>query len=177
MNGIPEDKYSVCPDTGLNVCELFDGVWVREDGMIKRTPHPRNTKTNPDWHAGNLSVYGKNKTKRYKSKIGTATYYVHRLICMAFKSNYSKDLVVDHINGDGTNNHVSNLRCVTNRENGLNQVIHRNGKLPGCSFHKETGKYSSQCKHNKIKYHIGLFPTEQEAHEAYVKFKQERNLS
>lgn len=25
-------------------------------------------------------------------------------------------------------------------------------------------------------HHIGLFPTEQEAHEAYVKFKQERNL-
>lgn len=180
MNGIPEDKYSVCPDTGLNVCELFDGIWVREDGMIKKLKYNRNRAQ--DWFTGNSYTYKDYRSKTvsfrtwFRIMINRKFYQLHRLIAKAFISNYSVDLVVDHINGNTLDNRLTNLRCVTNRENMLNQYKHRNGKLAGACLMRG-GKYLSNCSINGKSHHIGIFPTEQEAHDAYVKFKQERNLS
>ena len=42
---------------------------------------------------------------------------IHRLVAQAFLHNFSDDLVVDHLDGDKTNNHVFNLEMVTNKEN------------------------------------------------------------
>ena len=178
MNGIPEDKYSVCPDTGLNVCEIFDGVWVREDGMFKRD---KNSQTK-GWFTG-YSYTRKDCRKKnplfrtwFRIMINKKLYQVHRLIAKAFISNYSVDLVVDHINGNTLDNRLTNLRCVTNRENTLNQYKHRNGKLAGACL-IGVGRYLSNCSINGKTHHIGIFPTEQEAHDAYVKCRQEYGLS
>jgi hypothetical protein len=43
------------------------------------------------------------------------SFYVHRLVMATF--SHKSDLYVDHINGDKTNNHLDNLRYVTNSEN------------------------------------------------------------
>lgn len=45
------------------------------------------------------------------------SYRVHRLVAMAFCGGYRDGLVVDHIDGDKTNNKASNLRWVTNAYN------------------------------------------------------------
>jgi hypothetical protein len=46
-------------------------------------------------------------------------YYVHRLVATSFVPNPHNKPFVDHIDGDRANNHVSNLRWVTGRENSI----------------------------------------------------------
>lgn len=43
--------------------------------------------------------------------------YVHRLVACAFCGGYAAGLVVDHIDGDTSNNKASNLRWVTQKKN------------------------------------------------------------
>lgn len=77
--------------------------------------------------------------------------------------------IVDHINGNSLDNRKSNLRIVTNRENGQNKKIHRSGKLVGCSYHKRRKKWEAQIRVDKNRKSLGYFKTEHEAHQAYMK--------
>jgi hypothetical protein len=78
---------------------------------------------------------------------------------------------VDHKDGNGLNNQRTNLRIVTQRVNGQNLISHRAGKLVGVSLIR--GKYWRATIHvNGEGIHLGYFPTEQEAHEAYMKAAQ-----
>jgi len=62
-----------------------------------------------------------NHTKGYKrvalidNNKNSKHFYVHRLVMSAFIGD--SDLYVDHIDGNKTNNHIDNLRYVTNSEN------------------------------------------------------------
>ena len=50
-------------------------------------------------------------------------YYIHRLVYKVFgKEPLSKDMVIDHIDGNPKNNQISNLRWVSHRENMNNPV-------------------------------------------------------
>lgn len=44
-------------------------------------------------------------------------FFVHRLVAMLFVSGYKEGLVVDHIDGDKSNNMYTNLEWVTKSEN------------------------------------------------------------
>ena len=59
--------------------------------------------------------------QRIKGTRKKRMYYVHRLVCEAFHgSPPASDPEVDHINGDRGDNHASNLRWVTAKENHAN---------------------------------------------------------
>lgn len=45
--------------------------------------------------------------------------YVHRLVCEAFLGDIPKDMCVNHIDGDKSNNNLSNLEVVTYSENSI----------------------------------------------------------
>jgi hypothetical protein len=71
----------------------------------------------------NLNIQEKNHTSYHTvalSKYGKATTFsVHRLVAKAFIPNPENKLHINHIDNDGTNNHVSNLEWVTHSENML----------------------------------------------------------
>lgn len=58
------------------------------------------------------------------SKVDHKTWLVHRLVAIAFIANPEGLPQVDHINGDRTDNNVTNLRWVTCRDNHMNPVTY-----------------------------------------------------
>lgn len=71
--------------------------------------------------------------------INGVTQRVHRLVAKAFIPNPEGKEMVDHIDGNRTNNHVSNLRWVTAEENSNN--IHRLKLLSEQAEKRKTDKF------------------------------------
>lgn len=99
--------------------------------------------------------------------IGNRLYPAHRLIWCLETGTYPDK--VDHINGNGLDNRIQNLRSTNTRTNGQNQFRHRNGKLVGASFFKPQGTWRSYIHINKKQIFLGYHPSEQAAHECYLK--------
>lgn len=117
------------------------------------------------------------KNKWYAHKTGTKIYirgykkgdrksglvYLHHVI-----KKPKKDLEIDHINGDGTDNRSENLRFVNRTENNANRM-----GVKGCYYEQKTGKWRATVCKNNIKYRLGRYTTEAEAVMAYTVKKNE----
>lgn len=103
------------------------------------------------------------------------TYQVHRVIWFLENGTYPE--MIDHINGDKSDNRIENLRdCLDSRNNQQNQYKHRKGKLVGASFHKWTGLWRATITIKGKQKHLGSFKTEFEAHERYLSYANKNNL-
>jgi len=77
-------------------------------------------------------IWSYNVNRLLRNKIADCGYYevhilgnkykVHRLVYFAFIGDLTENLVIDHIDRDGTNNNISNLRLVTKSINCLNKT-------------------------------------------------------
>lgn len=76
---------------------------------------------------------------------------------------------VDHINRNRLDNRRSNLRLATPSENLSNKPAQKNNKLgiKGVSYHAKAGKFVAQIAKDGQHFHLGLFPTPEEAAQAY----------
>jgi len=96
-------------------------------------------------------------------------FKIHKLIQSSFQLGSG---LIDHINGERSDNRLENLRVVTHRENNQNRKHHREGRLVGASFNKafaETPKpWQSRIRINGKTKHLGFFKTEIEANKAYT---------
>ena len=90
-------------------------------------------------------------------------------------TNAKEGEMVDHINGDTLDNRRENLKICSRSENGLNNKRHRLGLLSGTTKHKRSGKYQAQIRRNGVTLYLGLFSTEKEAHDAYIKNQLDNN--
>lgn len=83
--------------------------------------------------------------------------------------------ILDHIDGNRANNKLSNLREATQSQNCANAKLRSNNTsgFKGVYYHPKTGKWKSQIKKDGVSRHLGLFPTPEEAHKAYVKAAKE----
>ena len=77
---------------------------------------------------------------------------------------------VDHINGNRCDDRLVNLRTVTRRQNQQNRKEHREGRLPGTYIGKRSGNpvWRARIECDGTRTHLGTFPTEEEAHSAYM---------
>ena len=82
--------------------------------------------------------------------------------------------IIDHIDGNGLNNSISNLREADIHQNGFNRKANRGKicKLKGVSRLK-CGKFTSQITINQKAEYLGIYNTEAEAHGAYKKRAKE----
>lgn len=121
----------------------------------------------------NVGYKTKGKRKGYiQISFNKKTYLAHR-IAWAIFYKIEPPKMIDHINGNGFDNRIENLRATNHRLNGLNRKSHRNGRLQGCSFLKKDKIWISYIRIDKKRIHLGTFKTEKEAHEAYVKKAKE----
>tara|TARA_B110000285_G_C14523148_1_gene337477 strand:+ start:18 stop:509 length:492 start_codon:yes stop_codon:yes gene_type:complete len=104
-------------------------------------------------------------------KINKTLKSLHRVIYHAHNqewniSDVSKNNLIDHIDGDKTNNNISNLRVVTSQQNSFNT------RAKGISWNKCAKKWMAQIYLNRKKIHLGYFETEEEARNAYLEAKK-----
>lgn len=111
----------------------------------------------------NVSLYKNNK----KTNIG-----IYVLTAMAFLNHVpcGFDVVVDHIDDDTSNNTLSNLQLLTNRQNVEKGFKKKNlsSKYTGVCFNKKEGNFKSVIYIKGAKYvYLGSFKEELDAHNAY----------
>ena len=110
-------------------------------------------------------------TGHIRVKFKDRLYLAHRLIWRMVHGVDPGTLQVDHINRDGGDNRLSNLRLVTQSQNLQNSNRYRNNKTGfyGVYHHKLARKFAAQIQANKKSKHIGLFPCPLLAAVAYDK--------
>lgn len=103
-------------------------------------------------------------------------YLSHRLAFLYMTGEWPGK-VVDHLNGDPSDNRFCNLRSTDQKTNLQNkrraQKTNKSSGLLGVTFHKQTGKFIAAIGSNGKRLHLGYFSDPQEAHQAYLEKKRE----
>lgn len=111
MKAILERKLDFLGLEGYSV-DTEGNVWSSLYGKEKELKKMKPMKNS----VGYYQVYLPQKCGKYK------WFRIHRLVAIAFIPNIENKSSVDHINGDKTDNRVSNLRWVTHKENHNNPI-------------------------------------------------------
>ena len=116
------------------------------------------------------SECGNKNSKGYRRvKINGLLYLVHRVIFYMSTGTDPLGKEIDHADGNPENNMPSNLRMAEHGQNQANGKAYKSSstKLRGVSWHKQHRKYVASIQHEKVSYHLGLFPDKNDAARAY----------
>nr|WP_064759029.1 HNH endonuclease [Escherichia coli] len=106
-------------------------------------------------------------TRHVAIEINGVKYFAHRLAWLITYGFWPPD-VIDHINGNRTDNRICNLRLATLAENSRNRSAQKNGcGYKGVYYSKRQRKWVGQIRANGIKHHLGVFDNPEDAHKAY----------
>jgi hypothetical protein len=86
-----------------------------------------------------------------------------------------KGMYTDHIDGNTLNNIKSNLRIVTNRQNGQNRHENKSSKYVGVYWNAKAKKWESKIRTGGKRKYLGCFENEIDAHNAYLTALKEIN--
>jgi hypothetical protein len=95
-------------------------------------------------------------------------YGAHRLAWLYSYGEITKE-IIDHIDGNPSNNCLSNLREATKQQNlhNLKKPITNTSGYKGVHFHKGSSKWRAVVTVNNKPKHLGMFQTPEEASVAY----------
>lgn len=133
----------------------------------------RLTSVSSNTMAGDIVGYVSKEGYR-RIKCDGKMYRAHRLAWLYVHGRWPKD-EIDHIDGNKSNNQLSNIRETTHSENMQNQrkarIDNVSSGLLGVTWHKNAKKWVALIKAGKNKYHLGCFDTQSDAHSAYLAAK------
>jgi|SRR5690554_754693 len=101
-----------------------------------------------------------NGTGHLRTKVFGQEIVCHRIAWAVHYGEWPpEDLEIDHINMDGTDNRISNLRVATRSQNSHNKNPPANNVsgVKGVSWHKHGGKWQVKFGLNGKQYYLGLF--------------------
>lgn len=104
------------------------------------------------------AIFKKENGKKYKKiMINYKNHLFHRIVWLYVYGNFP--VTIDHIDGNGLNNKLSNLRNVSLSENAKNARLHKSNKsgVCGVSFNKQRRKWCSLIYNNGVKHELGFF--------------------
>lgn len=156
---------------GVNIAtENGDIVEIRDSKgrkfTVDKTIYERKIKNSDKyWFVVNMHGINYVASTYYKKNI-----YLHRYILEP-----EDDYIVDHIDGEGTNNLLSNLRVVKQKENTWNRATPSNNTsgVKGVSWVSRSGKWISRITHNGKRITLGTFENFQDAVLARVEAEKE----
>jgi hypothetical protein len=95
-------------------------------------------------------------------------YKAHRLAWLYVHGVWPEEMV-DHINGDGLNNTIANLRLANRSENMRNTGVRRDNIVgrKGVTWHRRLKKWRADITINGKQIYLGSFNTTDLAHAAY----------
>jgi hypothetical protein len=90
---------------------------------------------------------------------------IHKLVAHAFMENPENKPCIDHKDRNRLNNHVSNLRYVTQSENGMNASKKKNNTsgFTGVYWCKSRDKWRALIMVDRKNIHLGYYDTKEEA--------------
>jgi len=143
--------------------ENSEDIWIYNDRNGKRFYK------NPYWREVILT-----KSDYIRCRIGDKRYSLQRVVYYAHNQEWNIDYeprnnMIDHIDQNKKNNHISNLRVGTNS---LNQQNRSSKYVKGYSYVEKDKKYMSRIRINTKLIHLGCFDTEEEARQAYLDAKK-----
>lgn len=109
----------------------------------------------------------------WRIHLGKRDYLAHRLAWLLHYGEWPSDLI-DHINGDSTDNRIANLRDCSHAENQANRAADRTNSTgyKGVSLH-QCGRYYAQLKSKGVHRLAVTYATAEEAARAYDKAARE----
>ena len=135
--------------------------YTPEDGKVWWVKHPRRSTANGT-EAGNMMQNGYRKLKFFGKQ-----YLTHRMAWFLHHGRWPAG-DIDHIDGNPSNNKLSNLRDVTHCVNIQNRksatVKNKTGFL---GVVKRKNKFAAHVHRNGKQIYLGLFETAELAHQAY----------
>lgn len=107
-------------------------------------------------------LYKENKRK---------TFRIHQLVAITFLNHIPDKykFVVDHIDNNPLNNNLNNLQIISVRENSSKDKKNGTSQYVGVSWDKKSKKWRAAIRINKTKKYLGVFISEEDARDAYIK--------
>jgi hypothetical protein len=134
------------------------------DGRVERKSTDARIR-NPKWKLVNVKPKGRGE---FQIGIAERHYFVHRIIASCFLNLdiENQEDVIDHRDGNPSNNRIENLRITTGQGNSWNKV-----RAKGYYWNTQHKKWHVSIKVNYKSIYLGRFDTEEEAREAYLAAK------
>lgn len=120
------------PETGVFTWKVSAG----KSAVGKVAGHARGSAHAPHYKTIEIGINGRN-------------YRAHRLAWL-WTHGTLPEFEIDHIDGDGTNNRINNLRLATHKQNGENIKLRADNKSGrrGVSFHPASGLWRARVSHH-----------------------------
>ncbi len=125
--------------------------------------------TDRSWSATNSNFEGKkagaivrasrSNTKYMQFGLNGVAYKNHRVIWEMHHGEIPKGMQIDHVDGDGENNRLENLRLVDQSENSKNRPMQKSNKtgVVGVYWHSAARKWQASISYGGKKYDLGRY--------------------
>ena len=122
-----------------------------------------------------LDVISMDKEGYYRICLNRETYRLHRIIYKMYYGNFDESLQIDHINGNTSDNRITNLQPKNAVGNARNQKIPSNNKTGhiGVCYREKTNRYRVSIVIDGINKEVGNFIFIGDAIEARKKAERE----
>ena len=161
MNKRMKEKEITVPARALAEALVYD----HKTGQIKWKARPgehfQTQRAASSWNsrnAGQPAFDRPNRCGHFEGQIFSRRFLSHRVAWALYYDDWPEGFV-DHIDGNPKNNRISNLRCVSHKENSRNSKRSRANTTGETGVVRVGGEYRAEIRVDGEKHYLGRYPT------------------